>query len=218
MSADRLGVARSAYLDALLTGDAPGAEMVIREVIDIGLDEPTIDDEVIAPALRTVGDMWADGKLTVADEHLATEISIRVLALQREAFRVASRRSSERVMLAAVEGERHVVGLEMVGSLLAHAGYDVRYLGPDVPTDALAPIAERHEPVVFGFTVTMPDAAHLVELAVDEVRQGAPGCGILVGGPGVPPRLRPEASLQIARHAADAVESVDALIHRPTLN
>ena len=88
--------------------------------------------------MRHIGDLWHRGEITVADEHLATDISYRVLALQREAFRVADRRTRERVMLAAVEGERHVLGLEMAGALLRHEGFDVRMLGADLPIDSLA--------------------------------------------------------------------------------
>ena len=34
-----------------------------------------------------VGEKWATGEITVADEHLASEIALRVLALQRAARR-----------------------------------------------------------------------------------------------------------------------------------
>ena len=42
-----------------------------------------IDVELIAPALFIVGEKWALGEISVADEHLASEIALRVLALQR---------------------------------------------------------------------------------------------------------------------------------------
>ena len=38
----------------------------------------------MAPALRRIGEGWASGELSVADEHLATQISTRMVALQRE--------------------------------------------------------------------------------------------------------------------------------------
>jgi methanogenic corrinoid protein MtbC1 len=141
-----------AYADALLAGDASAAEIVIRDAIDAGLGEATIDDRVIAPALVLVGDLWAEGRISVADEHLATSISIRVMTLQREAFRVARDRASRRVLLAGVQGERHVVGLEMAGSVILHAGYDVRLLGADVPVAAIGAAVARHRPAVVGFT------------------------------------------------------------------
>ena len=81
-----------AYAEALLPRDEVAAEIAIREAMEAGLNTAEIDDEIIAPALWLVGDLWERGEISVADEHLATEISIRVLALQREAERVARTR------------------------------------------------------------------------------------------------------------------------------
>ena len=82
-----------AFTAALVSGDPRAAERVARDAIDAGLDQGTIDEAVVAPAMRRIGDLWHRGEISVADEHLATDISFRVLALQREAFRVAHRRA-----------------------------------------------------------------------------------------------------------------------------
>lgn len=209
---------REAFTDALVRGDAVAAELTVRDAIDAGVDEPSIDDQVVAPALRRIGDMWERGELTVADEHLATHISLRVLALQRETFRVQRRRAAQRVMLAAVEGEQHVVGLEMAGGLLANAGYDVRLLGPDVPCESLGAIVRRHRPDVFGFTVTMHWSGELLALAIDEVRRASPSLCVVVGGAGVPAGVREGDWLALAPQVSRVVETVDALVRRPALN
>jgi hypothetical protein len=41
-----------------------------------------------------IGELWERGQISVAEEHIATEISLRVLALQREAQRVARSKNS----------------------------------------------------------------------------------------------------------------------------
>ncbi len=207
-----------AFTAALVAGDPREAERVVRDAIDAGFDQATIDEAVVAPAMRHIGDLWHRGEITVADEHLATDISYRVLALQREAFRVADRRTHERVMLAAVEGERHVLGLEMAGALLRHEGFDVRMLGADLPIDSLAWVVERHRPAIFGFTVTMPAARDLLPLAIDEVRRSAPSIGILVGGQGAPEDLSITDRLIAVSGVATVVEEADALLARPSLN
>jgi methanogenic corrinoid protein MtbC1 len=100
-----------AYASALMTGDEVAAELAIREAMDADLTTAEIDDEIIAPALWLIGSLWERGEISIADEHLATEISLRVLALQREAVRTAAARGRARVMLAAPSGEQHVVAL-----------------------------------------------------------------------------------------------------------
>ena len=148
-----------AYAEALLAADEAAAEIAIREAMDAGLDTARIDDQIIAPAMWRIGDLWERGEISVADEHIATEISIRVLALQREAQRVAQTRDEHRILLAAPAGEQHIVALRMIDNLLRDAGYTVAMLGSDVPADALVALMHRRPPDVVCLTSTMPDAA-----------------------------------------------------------
>jgi MerR family transcriptional regulator, light-induced transcriptional regulator len=207
-----------AYADALLAGDPRAAEVAIREAIDAGLDEVAIDDRVIGPALALVGDLWADGSISVADEHLATSISLRVMTLQREAFRVARERASRSVLLAAAQGEHHVVGLEMAASVLLHAGYDVRLLGADVPIAAIGSAVARHRPAVVGFTTATSLSAVNVPAAIERVLAADPDAGILLGGRGVDEGLAARPDVVVCRHVADAVPHVDALVRRAGRN
>lgn len=207
-----------AYADAVLAGDVRAAEITARDAIDAGLPEAVIDDHVIRPSLVLVGDLWADGSISVADEHLATAISVRVLMLLHEAFRVARRRATLRVLLAGAQGEHHVVGLEMAASVIRHAGYDVRPLGADVPVAAIAAAVARHRPAVIGFTTaTVLTAVHL-PAAFAAVREVAPDIGILVGGQGADPQISAGWDALVCRHVADAVEQVDALVQRAGRN
>src|SRR6185436_19950894 len=116
---DELG---RAYARALLAGDEVGAELAVRDAIDAELTTAQIDDEIIAPALWLVGRLWARGEISIADEHLATNISLRVLALQREATRTVRARKASTALLAAPEGEMHTVALQMISNLLRDAG------------------------------------------------------------------------------------------------
>ena len=128
-----------AYADALLAGDGVGAETAIREAMDAKLTAAEIDDEIIAPALWLVGDLWERGQISVADEHVATEITIRVLALPREAQRVARARGDHRVLLAAPPASSTSSRCAWSTSCSREAGYDVLMLGADVPTEAWPP-------------------------------------------------------------------------------
>jgi len=207
-----------AYADALLAGDEIEAEIAIREAMDAKLSTAQIDDEIIAPALWLVGELWERGEITVADEHLATEISIRVLALQREAKRVAGARSAHLVMLAAPSGELHVVALLMAANLLREAGYQVMMLGADVPADALSAAARRHEPEVICLSSTMPGGVEQVLSSIDEVQRTWPQAGFVVGGGGLESGLGALGKIYLCRRVLEVVDAVDAIVKRAGLN
>ena len=207
-----------AFTDALLTGDESAAEAALHDGIEAGVDEALMDDAVIAPALRRVGDLWEAGELSIAEEHLATEIAMRGVALEREMYRVVRRRTGTVAVLAAVEGEHHVVGLRMAASLLIHAGYRVKLLGADVPTWSLGTIVAKHAPAVVGLSATMPAAAHELQEAIGVVRAIHPETGILVGGTGVPLRVGDQPGLRRCERLAEVVALVDGLTQRASMN
>jgi methanogenic corrinoid protein MtbC1 len=208
----------AAYTDALLAGDEAAAEVVIREAMDAGLGTAEIDEQLIAPALWLVGELWQRGELSVADEHLATEITVRVLALQREAQRVARARSSHAVILATLPGEQHVVALRMVGNLLRDAGYHVLMLGAEVPARSLGETAERHGADVICVSSTMPSRSRDTLRMLDEVRAARPSARFVIGGRGLcgDERLRHE--VHTCQRVSEAVEAVDAVLKRARLN
>jgi methanogenic corrinoid protein MtbC1 len=212
---DELG---RAYAAALLAGDEVAAELVIRESIDAQLTPAEIHEEIIAPALWLVGDLWERGEISVADEHIATEISIRVLALQREAQRLAQDRVAHLVMLAAPAGEQHVVALRMVANLLRDAGYSAMMLGADVPAPALARSASRHRPDVICLSGTMAGASDQMLVTMHEVQAQWPRVRFVVGGRGLTSRLRAQTGVGVCERVSEAVEAVDALIKRADLN
>jgi methanogenic corrinoid protein MtbC1 len=207
-----------AYAEALLSGDEAAAEIAIREAMDAGLDTARIDDDIIAPALWRIGDLWARGEISVADEHVATEISIRVLALQREAQRVAQTRGEHRVLLAAPAGEQHIVALRMVDDLLRNAGYEVAMLGSDVPGDALIALMHRRPPDVVCLTTTMVDPAGEVLATIGALQRRWPAMGFVIGGSGLASRVHSRPGIDVCRRVSEAVEAVDAMVRGGSRN
>jgi methanogenic corrinoid protein MtbC1 len=214
----RYGDLSRAYARALLHADEIAAERAVRDAIDAKLTTAEIDEEIIAPALWLVGELWERGELSIADEHIAAEISIRMLAMHREAQRVVRSRWRQRVLLATPGGEHHVVALRMIADLLREAGYAVIMLGSDVPPGALAESAERYEPEVICLSSTMPGGADAVLACVDAVIETWPNAGFVLGGRSLTSRVRARPRLDVCERVGDAVEAVDAIVKRADLN
>jgi len=150
---DRQSAAR--FLGALRGGRYEAAASVVDKLLDRGLHTPAIYAELIEPAMRSIGELWETRAISPADEHLATTICAKVAARGLRRAHHAPPRSRERVMLAAAQGEQHVLGLQLAGGVLEIAGYDVVYLGADVPHESLINACRVHRPDVLGLTVTM---------------------------------------------------------------
>jgi methanogenic corrinoid protein MtbC1 len=208
---DRLGV-------ALLAGDAEAADQVAREALELSLGEAGLYDLVVVPAMHRIGQLWAAGEIGVAHEHLATQITTRVLVLAHELANLPAGRAQHRAMLAAVEGEQHVLALDMAGKLLDSAGYDVLALGADVPTSALGAIVADHHPALFALSATMPEAGERVPAVVDALTGAGADIGLILGGASIPPSLALGPRVVVEQSVAGVVDAADALVRRAGLN
>ena len=203
---------------ALVAGDARAAEEVAREALDMSLGEAMLYDLVVGPAMHRIGRLWATGEIGVGHEHLATQIATRVLVLAHEAADVAAHRAEQRAMLAAVEGEQHVVALDMGAKLLESAGYEVLTLGANVPTSELPDVIADHSPALIALSATMTEAGMHVPAAVDAITEADDRIGLIIGGTSVPPALLPDPRVIVERSVAGIVDAADRLVRRAGLN
>ena len=147
------------YLEALLAGDRDTAVRVaLDEGIACGLSIPDLYLGVIEPAQRRIGELWQENRITVAHEHMATAISQLVMALAYPHLPRAPS-NGKRVLVACVEDELHDFGARMVADFFEMAGFGVRYLGANLPTDSLIGMARADPPDLVVLSVTM--AHHL---------------------------------------------------------
>jgi hypothetical protein len=68
------------YTDAMRLGDAELAEEAIASAIEDGIDPATLQEEVVAPAMRHIGELREAGEIDVDTEHRADAITRRVTA------------------------------------------------------------------------------------------------------------------------------------------
>ncbi len=151
-------------------------EAAIDEILASGSFEAVIDD-LLLPAAAAIGDAWAAGRLSVAAEHAASAAIARRLAAAYQAASVAGRTT---VLVGLPPGSRHELGALAFAVALRRRGVGVMYLGPDVPVDAWADIAQRSKAraAVIG---VVTDADRAPAAAVAEALK-AGGVGIVAMG------------------------------------
>lgn len=98
---------------------------------------PGLVDGIAREVMREVGHWWEEGRLSVGEEHLASETLVEALfQLRREVMRIPSPEGSPVALVGCAEGERHSIGAHCLRLVLEHAGWEVRFLGADVPLDS----------------------------------------------------------------------------------
>lgn len=128
-------------LDAAAAMDPAGVAAVLDERFANGSFEAVVDDWLM-PALVELGEAWADGRVTVAGEHLVAHTVLRRLAAAYDA--AASRTGGPRVIVGLPAGAHHELGIFAFAVALRRLGVDVVYLGADLPTDAWTAALTAH--------------------------------------------------------------------------
>jgi len=125
--------------------------------------------EVLQESLYQVGRLWESNQITVAEEHMATAITQYVMA-QLYLHLPPPTQTRGSMVITGVAGELHQVGANMVADVLDAQGYDVRFLGTNMPHSGIVHAIEKHDADVLGVSATMLfNIPHVVEL-IKEVR------------------------------------------------
>jgi methanogenic corrinoid protein MtbC1 len=97
--------------------------------------------EVLGPVLRTAGERWHRGKISVVQEHLLSG------AVRRQLFQALDRfnrdASGPTLVFTTLSGERHEMGTLMCAYVAASLGYRCVHLGPDLPVEEIARFCEK---------------------------------------------------------------------------
>jgi len=120
--------------------------------------------EVLQKGLVQIGDQWYRGKTTIQQEHFCSELAIRRLHALIAA--APAPLQPDRILIALPAGEEHEVAPLMLALLLRYAGWDVIYLGANVPTLQLETTLEQLKPrLVILSAELLPAAASLLQTA-----------------------------------------------------
>jgi MerR family transcriptional regulator, light-induced transcriptional regulator len=205
---------RRRYMEAALAGHRATALTTALECRARGLSVPEIYHELLQPVQYQIGWLWERNEISVAQEHMATAITQHVVARLYAHLDVPEERRG-RALVTGVEGELHQVGANMVADILESAGWDVRFLGSQLPHRDILLAVEEHRPHVVAISATMlynlPKVASLI---ADIRRVFGPDVRVVVGGgafrasPGAWRELEADGFGQDLR---DAIRVIDAL-------
>jgi DNA-binding transcriptional MerR regulator len=151
--------------DALERFDGAAAHAAFdRLLADLSLD--AVLDAAVLPLLHELGERWAAGEITVAQEHFASHlIRGRLLGLARGWDRGAG----PRAVLACPPGEQHDLALIAFGIALREQGWRVTFLGADTPVDTIADTVGRLRPAALVLAAVASARLEAMDIALENL-------------------------------------------------
>lgn len=214
-SVRNFSILQEELLNSLLHYRENQAEQVLTEAFSLyALEE--VCDNLIAPVLVEVGERWHSGELSITREHYATGyLRHRIVSLLRT---VAAGTPGPLVWIGCAPGELHEIGSLMLSVYLCRAGYQVRYLGQDLPLDDLIEEVKLTQPAILLLSAATKESSQNLKRLTEQL-SSLTASGLLIGYGGRVfnrnPELRTEIpGIYLGATAHEAVETVNELLRK----
>lgn len=160
---ERVDDMRDAWVEACLAFDEYKAQHLLARAFALFPLE-TVCYKVLQQGLTEIGEGWYEGRVTVQQEHFASALALRQLEALLSALPAPTRNG--RLIVACPPNELHTFSPLMISLMLRRQGWDVVYLGANVPLDRMeASVAQIKPLMVIMPAQTLVAAASLLPMA-----------------------------------------------------
>jgi len=154
-------------------------QLLLKAVVKNG--QTKVLDQLIIPLLEELGTQWKNGTIRIYHEHLATAVIRKFLSDQLSRVQVSSNAPS--IIVTTPLGQLHEMGALIVALTAANLGWQVIYLGANLPAEDIAAAASEKNIKYILMSIVYPandpllytDILQLNQLLNKEVR-------LLIGG------------------------------------
>jgi MerR family transcriptional regulator, light-induced transcriptional regulator len=171
------------FLNHLLNGNKEQAKLLINAFYNKGIGIREIYFHILERTQKEVGALWERGSIDVWKEHFISET---VLDIMREIKLREKKTSGETYSMIALTcgAEQHNIGLRMLVDILELEGWNITYIGSNVPVISLIKAIEAKKPEIVAISATLPyhieSAGHAITAIRNHFEKKAPK--IIVGG------------------------------------
>lgn len=207
-SGNNLAGLRDAWLAACKAFDERKAEKILAEAFSLFPTE-TVCFDLLRQGLAEIGMGWYEGTVTVQQEHFSSALAIRRLETMVASTPPPTRNG--RILAVCPPEERHTFGLLLLTLLLRRNGWDVIYLGANVPLvrlEATLEVAKPHLVVMSAQTLhTASTMIPMVTLLQREKVPSAYGGAVFSHIPSVRKRVP-------AYYLGDRIEDIPQIVEQ----
>lgn len=177
---------------ALLKADTELIRALIHGAYLQGIGVDILADKVISPGMASVGHAWEDGRLTVMQEHRATQAVIAALYELRGMLRAQAGENRPIAVGGAPEHDSYILPTLLAKLVLLECGWDAINLGPHTPGSALRTAIHELKPQLIWLSISHVDNEEVFLRDFIHTYHAANNAGIAiaVGGIGLQKSLR----------------------------
>lgn len=168
-----------AFYNALVDGDKQKCINLIQSLLEDGVDLKDIYIQLFQESLYRIGKLWDHNKMSIPEEHMATQI---VESLINRFAPIGNPHSERKAVITCIDKEFHEIGAKMVSNTFELEGWKTYYLGASVPTKEIVKFVKQIDPEIIALSWSLYlNLGRFLEV-VDHLTKFFPTKKILVGG------------------------------------
>ncbi|MBL1214608.1 MAG: MerR family transcriptional regulator [Ignavibacteriae bacterium] len=149
----------------------------------VSFSQPVLLDRIIIPLITHIGDLWKEGEIRVYHEHMVTA-SLRGF-LSNLIDTSKNSESAPKILATTPQGQLHELGALIVSAVASSEGWNVTYLGPNLPAEEIVGAAEQLNCKAIAISIVYPLDDYMLRKELIKFKQILPdNISLLVGGKG----------------------------------
>ena len=113
-------------------------------------------EKILNPTMEKIGSMWADGRLSIATEHISSNTAQSLIKIISENHK-RSTLDRGKVIITTPVGEEHCLSCNMIESFLLSKGFTTFNLSPSTPANSLVEFIKSIHPTAILISITLDD-------------------------------------------------------------
>ena len=171
---------RTKFFSALTEGNLKNT----MSVYDAFVNNNSLDqfyERIMTPVMEEIGYLWSEGKLSIATEHVSSNIAHSLVKVISDENR-KNKKDKGKILLTTPVGEDHNLGCNVLDSFLVSKGFTTFNLSPSTPSEPLIEFIKTAKPDALFISITLEDNIRSGQRLVKKIHDEYKKLPIFIGG------------------------------------
>jgi methanogenic corrinoid protein MtbC1 len=162
----------------LTDGDINSSVQIYDDYVKI-FNSADFFDKILKPVMFQIGDEWANNKISIATEHVASNVAQALVKIIMD--KVTTSGNKKKILLCVPVGEEHHLGCDVIETFLTGKGYKVFNMGTSIPSESVLHFIEHNNPDIIMISITLEDNLKAGQRLVKKIKENFK-VPVVVGG------------------------------------
>ena len=138
-------------------------------------------EKIMNPVMAKIGDMWSAGKLSIATEHVASNVAQSLVKIISDNHK-KNKLDKGKVIITTRVGEDHCISCNVLESLLLSKGFTTFNISPSTPAESLIQFIKTVHPTAILISITLEDNIKSGQRLAKKIHNTYKKLPIFIGG------------------------------------